>query len=175
MQQRVAKHFTTHPQYISPDPIDNDIAVIRVNQPFRFTDHVSNICLYSGSQKVSTTGCFATGWGAETYETQHELSQMLKKVKMDHVDHDICEKQLRTALKKESFTLTDSFLCAGGNKNDLCAGDSGSPLVCPVAGEANKYVLTGLASYGVKCFTETPGVYTNILKYHDWIRDQTEM
>jgi secreted trypsin-like serine protease len=174
MQQRVATIIRSHPEYSSPGHIDNDIAIVRVNQPFKFTKHVQKVCLHNGNQKVATNGCIASAWGAESFETQSELSQYLKKVPMDHVDHDICEKQLRIALKKESFVLADSFFCAGGNEFDLCIGDSGAPLVCPVAGETNKFVLTGLASYGVKCFTETPGIYTNIMKYIDWIRDQTE-
>lgn len=174
MQQRVSAVIISHPQYSSPDHIDNDIAVIRLNQPLKFTKHIQNICLHNGSQKISTNGCIASGWGAESYETQGQLSQYLKKVPMDHVDHDICEKQLRIALKKDSFTLPDSFFCAGGHEFDLCLGDSGAPLFCPIAGETNKFVLTGISSYGVKCFTETPGVYTNVLKYFDWIHDFAE-
>jgi plasma kallikrein len=174
MQQRVAVSIVAHPDYTSPEPITNDIAIVRVNQPFRFTDHVRNVCLNSGSQKVSKSGCFASGWGAESYELQTQLSQILKKVKMDQVDHDICQKQLRIANKKEELTLSDGFLCAGGNENDLCVGDAGAPLVCPVEGEENKFVLTGISSYGVKCFTETPGVYTNVVKYFDWIRGEVE-
>lgn len=174
MQQRVAKAIISHPQYSSPDPIENDIAVVHVKHPFKFTKHIKNICLNSGSQQVATKECIANGWGADSFETQSKLSQILKKVQMNNVDRDICEKKLRVALKKESFVLTDSFLCAGGNENDLCVGDSGAPLVCPIIGESNKFVLTGMSSYGVQCFTDTPGVYTNVAKYFDWIRDQTE-
>lgn len=174
MQQRVATLITSHPLYTSPDNIDNDIAIVRVNQPFKFGKHIQKICLHNGSQKVLTAGCIASGWGAESYDKQSELSRFLKKVPMDHVDHDICQKQLRIALKKDSFVLPDSFFCAGGHEFDLCVGDSGAPLICPVTGEENKFVLTGLSSYGVKCFTETPGVYTNVVKYFEWIRDQLE-
>jgi plasma kallikrein len=175
MQQRAANVITSHPLYLSPDPIDNDIAVVRINRPFKFTEHIKNICLNSGSHEVSTIGCFASGWGADSINAQSELSQFLKKVQMDQVDHEICEKQLRVALKKESFVLSDSFLCAGGNENDLCVGDSGAPLICPIVGESNNFVLTAVSSYGIKCFTETPGVYTNVVKFFDWIRDQTEV
>lgn len=171
MQQRVAVSIISHPDYTSPDPINNDIAIIHVNQPFRFTDHVRNVCLYSGTQKVLTTGCFASGWGTESYSS-HKLSQILKKVKMDQVEHDVCEKKLADALENESFNLSNGFLCAGGNENDLCIGDSGAPLVCPVEGEENKFVLTGIASYGLKCFTETPGIYTNVAKYFDWVQGE---
>jgi secreted trypsin-like serine protease len=172
MQQRVATKFFSHLKYTSPDPIDNDIAVIRVNQPFKFLPHIQPICLHNGEQKISTSGCFASGWGSETFElSASSPSQYLKKVTMDFADQDICQKQLRIALKKESFELTDSFFCAGGFENDLCFGDSGAPLICPIAGETNKFVLTGMSSWGAKCFTETPGVYTNVMKYFGWVQE----
>lgn len=173
MQQRVVIHIKSHSKYSSPDPIENDIAVIHVNQPFKFSKYIQKVCLNDGTKQVLNKGCLGSGWGAETYETQDDLSQYLKKVPMDQVDHESCEKQLRIALEKETFKLADTFFCAGGKEFDLCVGDSGAPLVCPISGETNKYVLSGLTSYGVKCFTETPGVYTNVVKYLDWIREQT--
>lgn len=172
MQQRVAKTISSHPDYTSPDLIENDIAVVHVNQPFSFDKNIQKVCLDNGSQKVATNGCFGTGWGAESDETQGELSQYLKKIKMDQVDHSTCEKKLRIALEKEAFNLSQNFLCAGGKDADLCVGDSGAPFVCAVGD--GKFVLTGLASYGVKCFTDTPGVYTNIAKYIEWIHKQSE-
>ena len=174
MQQKVASVIKSHPKFTSPDVIENDIAIVHVAQPFKLGKHIQKVCLDDGSKKVSTKACFGTGWGAESHDTQHELSQILKKIKMDCVDQEVCEKQLRIALKKESFTLSDTFLCAGGQEFDLCVGDSGAPFVCPIIGETNKYVLSGLSSYGVKCFTETPGVYTNIAKFIDWIRENSE-
>ena len=173
MQQRVASVVKAHAKYSTPDPIENDIAIVHVDKPFTFNKYIQKVCLNDGSKKLATKGCIGSGWGAERYENQDELSQYLKKVPMDQVDHDVCEKQLRIALQKETFKLSDSFLCAGGNEFDLCVGDTGAPLVCPIAGETNKYVLSGLASFGVKCFTETPGVYTNVLKYLDWVREQS--
>lgn len=171
MQQRVAKTISSHPDYSSPDPIENDIAVVHVNQNFQFGKNIQKVCLDNGSQKVATNACFGTGWGAE--EEPGELSQYLKKIKMDRVDHSTCEKKLRIALAKEAFNLSQNFLCAGGKDADLCVGDSGAPFVCAVGGD-NQYVLTGLASYGVKCFTDTPGVYTKVAKFAEWIHQQSE-
>ncbi|CRK97831.1 CLUMA_CG011207, isoform A [Clunio marinus] len=162
MQQRVASDLKPHPKNTSPDPIDNDIAIVRVSQPFKFNQYIHEVCLDTGNLKVSPDGCFATGWGAETYATQNELSQYLKKIRMDQVDHKTCEKQLGIAFNDQKFTLPESFFCAGGNEFDLCIGDAGAPVICPIVGVPNKFVLTGLSSYGVKCFTETPGVYTKI-------------
>ena len=50
---------------------------------------------------------------------------------------------------------------------DACQGDSGGPLICE---EQNKKVLHGIVSYGAGCaLPKSPGVYTRITKYFDWI------
>lgn len=175
MQQKVASVIKSHPRYTSPEVIDNDIAIVHLSLPLKLDGHIQKVCLDDGSKKVSMKDCFGSGWGAESYETQNELSQYLKKVQMDRVDHKVCEKQLQLALKKESFNLPESFFCAGGFENDLCIGDSGAPFVCPVLGEGQNYVLSGLSSYGVKCFTDTPGVYTDVSKFSDWIREESQV
>ena len=46
-------------------------------------------------------------------------------------------------------------------------GDSGGPLMCAVDG---KPVLYGMISWGLGCAAEnTPGVYTKVTSYVDWI------
>lgn len=174
MQQRIASVIISHPKYSSPDTIENDIALIRLNQPFKLTRHIQQVCMADKSVDVSREGCLAAGWGAESVQTEYKLSQYLKKVQMDVVDDATCEKSFQTALN-EDFTLKEGFLCAGGHENDLCVGDAGAPLVCPLVGSPNKFVLTGISSYGHKCFSETPGVYTKVAHYRDWINYPAEI
>ena len=52
-------------------------------------------------------------------------------------------------------------------------GDSGGPLV--VVRQADGILcLAGLTSYGHSCaLPELPGVYTNVEKYVDWIRERS--
>lgn len=47
------------------------------------------------------------------------LSQFLKKIPIDYVDHSECENVIKSKLKTEYF-LTDSFLCAKGGEHDAC-------------------------------------------------------
>lgn len=53
---------------------------------------------------------------------------------------DTCENALRTTRLGHQFQLHSSFVCAGGEAGkDTCKGDGGSPLVCSIPGEINRY------------------------------------
>ena len=65
--------------------------------------------------------------------------------------------------------LTRNMICAGGGKVDSCQGDSGGSLVVNVN---DKITLAGVTSWGYGCgVTGSPGVYTKVANYIDWIED----
>ena len=70
---------------------------------------------------------------------------------------------------QEKFSVDETHLCAGGEKGkDSCSGDSGGGLFSEV-GEG-KWQVVGIVSYGSKrCGNGTPGVYTRVSQYLQWI------
>lgn len=91
---------------------------------------------------------------------------------------DLCTPKLRAALvadgRDTAFTLGDTQICAGQPRGDTdaCSGDSGGPLIklnrngCPYQ--------VGIVSWGVRCgVPDSPGVYTRVSAYAEWIRAVT--
>ncbi|XP_030383279.1 trypsin eta-like [Scaptodrosophila lebanonensis] len=110
-----------------------------------------------------STICQVTGWGL-TEENETSIELLVVDVPL------ISDKDCRMQSIYGDF-LVDGMMCAGyleEGQRDACNGDSGGPLVC------NKQ-LAGIVSWGLKCAVpKTPGVYTNVSYYKDWILDNIQ-
>merc|ERR1711976_977940 len=72
--------------------------------------------------------------------------------------------------QKPKFNVKPGEFCAGGEiGHDSCKGDGGAPLVCEA--EDGRWHVVGLVNQGVngECATETPGIYTDIYHFKDFI------
>lgn len=159
-QRSTALKITVHEKY---NPRDNpdDIAIIELTTPLKYTNFVSPICLPPADVPVGSN-CVVTGWG-NTENTGDD--SVLRQVIVPIVSQSSC---------KTSYPrLTAGNLCAGlaaGGK-DSCQGDSGGPFVCKVNG---RWELQGVVSYGAGCADPGyPGVYTRVTAYKAWIQQKT--
>lgn len=65
-----------------------------------------------------------------------------------------------------------TLICAADTHRqeaDACQGDSGGPLVLETDIENNKFTIVGVISTGFGCATKTPGLYTRVASYLDYI------
>ena len=61
---RSVAEIILHPEYDS-ETSDNDIALLRLSSPVKFTDYIRPVCLAaSGSVFINGTDSWVTGWGA---------------------------------------------------------------------------------------------------------------
>lgn len=73
---------------------------------------------------------------------------ILKRVELPIVPREPCVRLLRETRLGAHFELNKSFICAGGERGkDTCKGDGGSPLVCPVDGEVDRYYQAGIVAW----------------------------
>ncbi|CAL4098484.1 unnamed protein product, partial [Meganyctiphanes norvegica] len=97
---------------------------------------------------------------------------ILKAATVPGLSHTDCQTSLRKTALGGSFNLHKSSVCAGGNEEDACEGDGGSPLVCPKtnSNNSNQYVQMGIVAWGIGCgIPGNPGVYTSIPETLNWI------
>jgi len=148
-----------HEQYNSVTQA-NDIAILRLCQPFQLNDYVSLICL-PGPDPQESDPVTVIGWGS-TYRGSplpNELRQVTMKVtnaqaKAAYPYYFSAQRQIGAGVP---YT--------GGK--DSCQGDSGGPLMYNSNGQ---WYLSGVVSFGYDCARSNyPGVYTRTSTYLNWI------
>uniref|UniRef100_H3C4L9 complement subcomponent C1r n=2 Tax=Tetraodon nigroviridis TaxID=99883 RepID=H3C4L9_TETNG len=163
-----------HPEYNNPNLMDfnNDIALIKLQDPVTFSESVMPVCLPGdGSALVTGDIGVVSGFGITNEQKRRILTNRLKYVSLPVVDQGKCNASVIEEKNKKPDTpsLTDNMFCAGlpeGGK-DSCQGDSGSPFTIS---HDNRAWAAGIVSWGIECGRQgVYGVYTSVTKYLDWI------
>ncbi|KAM9322273.1 vitamin K-dependent protein C [Pholidichthys leucotaenia] len=160
-----------HPKYNSRT-VDNDIALLRLENPTPLSNYIVPICLPGREMAervlhLNGTTMVVTGWGRENMNTT-QYSAALNFIKIPLVSHSICVQ------KMSPFFISENVLCAGilGESKDACEGDSGGPMVSLYRGT---WFLVGLVSWGDGCGqVDRLGIYTKVSNYNDWINQVRE-
>nr|XP_039264722.1 ovochymase-2-like [Styela clava] len=147
---------------------NNDIALLELERPFRFTEYVRPACVPTPDVEFEVgTKCYATGWGKQQ-EGSNVVTPTLREAPIPLLSREKCGEIYFTE-------FTENMFCAGYLEGgiDACQGDSGGPLVCRQSGKFN-WVLLGVTSWGWGCGRANyPGVYTRVNRYGEWIRNST--
>lgn len=152
---------------------DNDIAILKLKTDIGicavYSPEVRPACLPKpGLALLDWTECEISGYGRHS-EFSDEYSERVKRgyVRLWPKEHCIPE-------VLHGRTVTSNMLCAGDTRglDDACKGDSGGPLVCRTE---DGMTLMGVISWGVGCgLKDTPGVYTRVSNYIDWINSKIQ-
>ncbi|KAL1286749.1 KLK6 [Ovibos moschatus] len=144
-----------HPGYNAATH-DQDIMLLRLSRPARFSEHIQPLALERDCS-ANHTSCHILGWGKMA---DGEYPNTIQCAYIHLVSREECDHAY-------PGQITQNMVCAGDEKHgkDSCQGDSGGPLVC---GDR----LRGLVSWGnVPCGSkEKPGVYTDVCRYGHWIQ-----
>ncbi|XP_062549192.1 CLIP domain-containing serine protease B4-like [Armigeres subalbatus] len=155
--------------------VHNDIGLLRLVSPARYSETVSPICLPLDRrfENHPTYGAklFVTGWG----QTEADFGSRFKMhVSVPRVTLQQCRRKYPAA------NIDERQICAGGQPGkDSCKGDSGGPLMEIVSSTGHQaqpaFYMMGVVSYGKECGLENvPGVYTKVNRFADWILSHIE-
>jgi len=162
--------FITHEKYRRSSYYD-DIALIKMTRSVTFTKNIRPACLWQTSA-INATKTVATGWGYT--ETAGQTSDELMKVELDIIDNVQCNRYFEDA--KLDNGILETQLCAGdlAGSKDTCNGDSGGPIQLSTKANPCLFHIIGVTSFGSPfCgLKNSPGVYTRVSSYLDWIENK---
>ncbi|CAG7837660.1 unnamed protein product [Allacma fusca] len=159
-QELSAKRIILHEGY-DDDLLYNDIALIEIDGEFNLNDNVKPIELAPAGEEYDGGNCVTSGWGST--REGGSVSDDLRYVQVPFVSDEAC----RDAYSEDE--VLSSMLCAGVAGKDACQGDSGGPILCD--GGSSSGTLSGIVSWGYGCARAgSPGVYTQVSQFRDWIK-----
>ncbi|XP_022653037.1 transmembrane protease serine 2-like isoform X5 [Varroa destructor] len=170
-QSRHIQAVVKHPDFNNASLYNNDIALLLLSDPVSFDDFLRPLCLPPEEPLAPGMTCTVVGWGKSHHAEDAEYNMVIHEVDVPIVDFETCQGWYM----KEDILISDSMICAGyaEGQKDACQGDSGGPLVCRT-GSGGPWFVAGIVSWGIKCAQpHLPGIYTNVPRYLDWIREIT--
>jgi len=159
-----------HEKFRKGHLMNNDIALIKLKEPVKFTDYIQPICLPTEEAEYTAgKNCSISGWGSIQYG-KSTPSLQLRSAHIPIMSEEICKQA-----NNYGNSIQNGMFCAGipDNMIDACDGDSGGPFSCQENGENGYHALYGIISWGHRCGDRhKPGVYTKVSEYLQWIQEK---
>ncbi|XP_034115507.1 serine protease persephone isoform X2 [Drosophila albomicans] len=167
-------NITIHPDYVSSSKY-NDIAILELAEEAKLSFYIYPACLETNPvDPPADSKLFVAGWGVMNL-TNRRTSKILLRAPLNIVPLEQCNVSFAEQPNSRRFLangVVNTLLCAADEvrqKADACQGDSGGPLVIERDIVNNKYSILGIISAGFGCATKTPGLYTRVAAYLDFI------
>ncbi|XP_066995499.1 trypsin-3 [Anabrus simplex] len=137
-----------------------------VKREFKFGGNIQRIQLPEPDDVFEEgSNVSVSGWGFTQAGNWSSLPDVLRVGYVPLVSQETCEKDHGSQGKIDDTMICAGYLATGGV--DSCRGDSGGPLEMDG-------ILIGIVSWGRGCgLPNLPGVYTNVAKFREWIRNRT--
>ncbi|XP_063697888.1 uncharacterized protein LOC134828832 [Culicoides brevitarsis] len=169
-QEYLVEEIFVHPNYTSRLHY-NDIALLKLNASVRITTTITPACLWT-FPFVKFKTLEAAGYGQTSY--LGDSTPRLLKVELNSLSDDDCQQFYEKSRKLPKGIIASQF-CAidkSDRNMDLCLGDSGGPIQKKILanGRMTPFVV-GVTSFGRACGNESPGVYTRVFSYAEWIEN----
>jgi secreted trypsin-like serine protease len=180
------ERVTVHKGYDDQEPFRDDIALIRIapdpgsktdidplkTSPIRLIGSKPGDRALEEGDRVRVTGWGLTkerDSGAKALARDGSINRFtagLRQLELSVLAQSECDRieSYRGRIKERTICVGKDSGAAGF---DSCNGDSGGPLT---RAQGKERVLVGLVSWGRGCaLADTPGIYTRVAAYTDWI------
>ncbi|XP_076366531.1 serine protease 27-like isoform X2 [Tachypleus tridentatus] len=157
-----------HFRFSASHPDRYDVALLHLDRPVYFQEHILPICLPPYGRKFQGFSGIVTGWGKTDSALSNRFgTRVLQKVDVPVITNRDCERWHRS--RGINIRIYPEMMCAGYEQGlkDACVGDSGGPLITFLN---NRWTLIGIISAGFGCAeSRQPGIYHRVSSTVDWI------
>ncbi|CAG7720418.1 unnamed protein product, partial [Allacma fusca] len=118
-----ATQIFKHGQF-NQQTLDNDIAIVRLKEPVKYSKDIHSICLTPGAKQYDDGNAKGTlaGWGKTS--TSSKTSTVLRHTTFSILTNQVCKARYKGALIPGSPypapPVRDTNICAGSNGRDAC-------------------------------------------------------
>ncbi|XP_060533201.1 serine protease filzig isoform X2 [Cylas formicarius] len=134
-----------HPFY-REGSMENDMAVLVLDEDLRFTKNIGELCLPAPNQ-IPTQNCIVTGWGKRILQL-HARGAIMHRIELNVMDNRQCREMLGKYFPDSVAHYNPNTLC-GFSDVDQCRVDYGSALAC--ADDSGRYTLSGIYTWDTGC------------------------
>ncbi|XP_017101592.2 serine protease persephone isoform X2 [Drosophila bipectinata] len=162
-----------HPNYVSFSKY-YDIAILELAEAAPRNDIIRPACLNTDIRDPPLdASLYVAGWG-QVNRTTKARSTVLLRAPLELVPLSKCNEAFAnqpTSSRSLKMGIIESQMCAADRqqKKDACQGDSGGPLIQEVNITDSIYYIQGVISAGIGCASATPGLYSRVAAFLDYI------
>lgn len=162
MQRRHVVAISSHPEFNTPITLDNDAAILTLDQPLDLSDPSVIAALPPAAAGATGTQALISGWGDTNPADPFVSPAKLQEAVVDVLADSACSGYADAYDPSEMICA--GRILNGGAAVDTCQGDSGGPLARLSANNAQSAdALLGITSFGNGCGDASfPGIYTRI-------------
>jgi secreted trypsin-like serine protease len=125
-------------------------------QPIKLAEPSSNPLMKAPNAELAMLG-----WGKTSSDANGRSRAWLMKALVRQIDHALCN-----TLPVFAGLITRQMICAAGDHEGVCKGDSGGPLTI---GEESARIQVGVVSWGTGGCDSEPVAYVDVATYQRWI------
>ncbi|XP_075531048.1 chymotrypsin-1-like isoform X1 [Dermacentor variabilis] len=163
-----AEKMMLHPKYVSKLEIVHDIALLKLAVDLEFNRQVKPVCLPTAKMDLAGKTLVVAGWGSTESANRNKT---LLQGKVVALPEDLCQALIQRVINPSLRRRTvhpGPAICASGEGQGVCDGDSGGPLT--LRNDDGRTMQVGVVSFGPNCLPLLPAVYTSVSSHIKWIQ-----
>src|SRR3954454_16705242 len=150
LQRRHVTAISSHPDFNTPIALDNDAAILTLDQPLDLSDPAVVAALPPAAAGSTGTQALISGWGDTNAAGPFVSPDKLQEAVVDVLADSACSGY--GDAYDPSEMICAGRLLGGGTAVDTCQGDSGGPLARLAANDPQSAdALLGVTSFGNGC------------------------